>query len=167
MIRRGKKKDIHSIMRMVDETIKIMKEEQNDQWDETYPLLETFAEDIQNGALYVFEENGTVIGSITIDQNLPEEYNSTSIQWKENDKAYTFHRLVVDPSVRGKKIATKLIFYAEDLVKQNEVPYLKIDTYSLNIKAQSLFEKNEFRKVGEMAFQEKKLPFYCYEKILV
>ncbi|WP_428908323.1 GNAT family N-acetyltransferase [Niallia sp. Krafla_26] len=166
MIRNGKNDDLPSIMRMVEGTIKIMKEEQNDQWDETYPTLQTFEQDIQNGSLFVLEENGYVIGSITVDLNLPDEYSSHSILWRKNGKAFTFHRLVVHPAGRGQGIASKLISYAEEVAIQNEIPYLKIDTYSLNKKAQALFEKNGFCKAGEMAFQGKKSPFYCYDKIL-
>ena len=84
----------------------------------------------------------------------------------EKGPAYTFHRLVVNPHVRGKGVALKLIAYAEEVAINNQVPYMKIDTDSLNKKAQKLFGKSGYKKVGEMEFQGKTHPFYCYEKIL-
>ena len=166
MIRSGKKEDLRSIMKMVEMTIKMMREEQNDQWDETYPILDDFEQDVQNGSLYILEENGSIIGSITIDRNLPIEYNDSSILWRKAEQAYTVYRLMVDPAARGQGIAARLISYAEEIAKQNETPYIKVDTYALNNKAQKLFEKNGFHKVGEMTFGGKKWPFYCYDKIL-
>jgi len=166
MIRSGRLEDLDKIMEMVSETIKIMKEEKNDQWTELYPTRQIFETDVQNGSLYVLEEEGQVLGSITIDRNTPNEYNNDSIIWRKVSEAYTLHRLVVDPIIRGKGIASRLINHAETIAQQNEVPYIKTDTYSLNTKAQALFEKNGYKKVGEMAFHGKERPFYCYDKIL-
>ncbi|MCQ6276212.1 hypothetical protein JMM81_14890 [Bacillus sp. V3B] len=39
MIRQGKSEDIRTILKMVSNTIEIMKEEHNDQWDETFLVL--------------------------------------------------------------------------------------------------------------------------------
>lgn len=164
MIRRGQKKDIATILEMVSDTIEIMKEEHNDQWDEVYPTEVVFEKDVQNGSLYVLEEEGRVVGSITVDQNEPVEYER--ILWEKKGPAYTFHRLVVNPHERGKGVAQKLIAYAEEVAIHNQVPYMKIDTYSLNKKAQNLFGKSGYKKAGEMEFQGKTHPFYCYEKIL-
>lgn len=165
MIRQGRKEDIFVIMNMVQDTINIMKEEGSDQWDETYPLLSHFEEDVKAGSLYVLEDDDNkVVGSITVDKNLPIEY--TSIPWRWEKEAFTFHRLVVSAYTRGRGIASELISHAEKIAIQNGVPYLKIDTYSLNQKAHSLFGKNGFTKVGEMSFQGKINPFYCYDKLL-
>jgi ribosomal protein S18 acetylase RimI-like enzyme len=166
MIRKGNKQDLQWIMKMVSKTIHIMKEEMNDQWDETYPTLSIFEQDIRAESLFVLEEDGNVIGSITIDQNVPIEYKNESILWRYPGQAYTFHRLVVDPNSRGRGIASKLISNAEKMALQYQIRYIKIDTYSLNTKAQALFVREGFLKVGKMAFQGKELPFYCYDKIL-
>lgn len=164
MIRKGKKDDIPAVMNMVRDTVRIMKEENNDQWDETYPTASIFETDIQNGSLFVLEEEGQVIGSITVDQNQPAEYKP--IPWRKEDVSFIFHRLVVNPQSRGKGEATKLIHYAEQYAIANQVPYMRIDTYSLNKKAQKLFEKNGYIKVGEMPYHGKTSPYFCYDKLL-
>ncbi|HWO96448.1 MAG TPA: GNAT family N-acetyltransferase [Bacillus sp. (in: firmicutes)] len=165
MIRRGTLSDIPFIMEMVAETIQIMKEEQNDQWSEVYPTHDIFEKDVEEGSLYVIEEDKTTIGSITIDQNEAEEYRG--IQWRNRQgKAFVFHRLVVKPHLRKKGIASRLISFAEQTAREHGVYYMKIDTYSLNEKAQRTFEKNGYQKVGEMEFHGKSHPFYCYDKFL-
>lgn len=164
MVRKGKPEDIPTIMRIVKDTVCIMKEEGNDQWTEEYPTTAIFEKDVEAGSLFVLEEEGDVVGSVTVDQNEPVEYGP--IPWSQTGPCYTFHRLVVDPFKRGKGGAQKLIEFAEGHAVEKNVPYMRIDTYSLNKKAQNLFVKMGYEKKGEMYFQGKNLPFYCYEKIL-
>jgi GNAT superfamily N-acetyltransferase len=164
-IRRGKIDDIPEIMRIVGKTIAIMKSEDIDQWTEEYPLASHFTADAENETLYVVQgENGEVAGSITIDMNEPEEYSTP--EWRKNQPAILFHRLVVDPAVRGKGIASLLIEQAEKLSRDHHLLYIRTDTYSLNKKAQSLFLKNGFKQTGTIQFMGKENPFYTYDKIV-
>ncbi len=59
-----------------------------------------------------------------------------------------------------------MVGYAEHLAAGLGVDYLKTDTYSLNIKAQKLFERNGYRLAGMMNFLGREKPFRCYEKSL-
>ncbi|WP_456274364.1 GNAT family N-acetyltransferase [Bacillus sp. AK031] len=164
-IRKGKIDDIPEIMRSVDKTVAIMKSEDVDQWTEEYPLASHFTADAENETLYVAEgENGKVAGSVTIDMNEPQEYSTP--KWRKAKPAILFHRLVVDPEVRGKGIASLLIEQAEKLSKVHNLFYIRTDTYSLNKKAQSLFIKNGFEQTGTIQFMGKENPFYTYDKIV-
>ncbi|PLR78385.1 GNAT family N-acetyltransferase [Bacillus sp. V3-13] len=163
-IRVGTAADIERIMEFVIHTVEIMNQEGNDQWSDIYPHKEDFLADCKAGSLYVAEKNGTVTGSITIDQEEPPEYEQAN--WRSDQDFFVFHRLVVDPDVRGAGIASQLISFSESYALEKGVFYLKTDTYSLNKKAQLLFEKNGFVKVGTMEFLEKEHPFYCYDKFL-
>jgi ribosomal protein S18 acetylase RimI-like enzyme len=164
-IRRGKIDDIPEIMKIVGKTVAIMKSEDIDQWTEEYPLASHFTADAENETLYVAEgENGEVAGSITIDRNEPEEYSSP--EWRKDKPALLFHRLVVDPEVRGKGIASLLIEQAEKMSKEHKLFYIRTDTYSLNKKAQSLFIKNGFKQTGTIQFMGKDNPFYTYDKLV-
>ncbi|EHJ06700.1 acetyltransferase, gnat family protein, partial [Staphylococcus simiae CCM 7213 = CCUG 51256] len=68
MIRLGKKSDLDNILKLVEEAKGIMKEQDNHQWDDQYPLVEHFEEDIAKDYLYVLEENDHIYGFIVIDQ---------------------------------------------------------------------------------------------------
>ena len=46
MIRLGKMSDLDQILNLVEEAKELMKEHDNEQWDDQYPLLEHFEEDI-------------------------------------------------------------------------------------------------------------------------
>ena len=106
-----------------------MREEGSDQWDHTYPLRKDFEQDFQNGSLFVFEHNQEIVGSITVDQTQPKEYEA--VTWTQNEQAYVFHRLVVKPGARKLGIASQLIDFAEEYALLNGVKYMRIDTYSL------------------------------------
>ncbi|KOO46321.1 hypothetical protein AMD01_10760 [Priestia koreensis] len=164
MIRKGTTHDLERIMKIVTETLSIMKEQHNDQWTDEYPQKQVFEQDVQNGALYVEEKNGQVIGSITIDQQEAAEYKP--IAWQSKDSAYVFHRLLVDPKERRVGTASSLLAFAEQLALSHNVPYMKADTYSLNKGMQRFFERNGYELRGEMSFHGKNHPFYCYDKRL-
>nr|WP_251025973.1 GNAT family N-acetyltransferase [Bacillus sp. ISL-47] len=151
-------------MDIVKQTVDIMESEDNDQWNRTYPQDQDFLTDIKAGTLYTAVLNGSVTGSITVDQVQAEEYRGAG--WRKDAPCYVFHRLAVDPEIRGEGIASKLIKFAESYAVDQGVTYMRTDTYSLNKKAQSLFEKNGYIKVGTI-YMDRDYPFYCYDKFLV
>lgn len=100
---------------------------------------------IYAGALFVYEENGTIVGSIIIDKVQPIEY--ATIPWKEKlseDEVMVIHLLMVRPSMSGKGIASSLIKFATELAQKNSCRALRLDTGSQNIPALSLYQKNGF-----------------------
>ncbi|TSB47578.1 GNAT family N-acetyltransferase [Alkalicoccobacillus porphyridii] len=163
MIREAQSDDIQYLMSIVNHTIKIMAEEQNDQWNETYPLPEHFQKDIDNGTLFVKVTNNKVIGSITIDCDFSDAYNK--FEWEQPlETTLIFHRLVVDPTIRKKGIASELIDYAEAYARSKGFKSIKVDTYSLNQKAQALFQRLDYLPVGNLTLPERAYPFFFYEK---
>ncbi|MCM2677192.1 GNAT family N-acetyltransferase [Alkalicoccobacillus plakortidis] len=166
MIRLATVTDIQHIARMATETVQIMKEEKNDQWDETYPLPEHFQHDVENGTIFVKELDHEVVGSITIDRDFSEAYSHFS--WEQPiEQTMIFHRLVVNPAIRKKGIASQLIEFAEQHARTKGCTSMKVDTYSLNQKAQGLFLRHSYRPVGELKLPERANPFYFYEKTLI
>jgi GNAT superfamily N-acetyltransferase len=163
-IRKAEQKDIDKIMEIVKKTVEIMKREDNDQWTDEYPAETDFLNDIANGTMFTAVMDGEAVGAITCDQVQAEQYSRVSWQM-ETGRCYVFHRLVVDPEIRGAGIASLLISFAERHAAQQNTPYMRTDTYSLNKKAQRLFEKNGYKKAGEI-YMDREHPFYCYDKLL-
>ncbi|EOD4710639.1 GNAT family N-acetyltransferase, partial [Staphylococcus aureus] len=92
MIRLGKMSDLDQILNLVEEAKELMKEHDNEQWDDQYPLLEHFEEDIAKDYLYVLEENDKIYGFIVVDQDQAEWYDD--IDWPVNrEGAFVIHRL--------------------------------------------------------------------------
>lgn len=164
MIRKASLNDVDSIMDIIKSTVEEMKTYNNTQWDESYPQAKDFIKDIESEELYVEAEGKEIKGFICINYIEPKEYDD--LNWVSNSKAMVIHRMAVNPKFRQQGIATKLIKLAEQLALDNNVVYLKTDTYSINTKMNSLFKKCGFNLVGEMSFLGKEKPFFCYDKLL-
>ncbi|MEL7571187.1 MAG: GNAT family N-acetyltransferase, partial [Eubacteriaceae bacterium] len=153
MIRKAKHDDLDNIMHIIKDTIEEMQANGNDQWNEQYPERKDFDADIKMGELYVEEGNGQIMGFICVNYIEPDEYSG--LNWSSNEKAMVIHRMSVNISSRTQGIGTNLMAFAEELAIENNVKYLKTDTYSLNQKMNRLLEKKGYRKVGEMSFHGK------------
>ena len=157
-------KDLPDIMMMVKQTIVEMHSYDNWQWDDAYPRDADFMIDIDKGDLFVAERNGVVAGFVCINLIEPAEY--LGVPWSKDELAFVIHRMVVGENFRRQKVGSELVNYAEELARQQQIAYLKTDTYSLNVNAQSIFEKCGYRFVGNMSFRGLNKPFNCFEKVL-
>ena len=81
-----------------------------------YPTRKVAETALQNNALYVYEENGIVLGSVILDGQQPEEYRK--IEWPSNapdEKVTVIHLLMVRPSAAGKGIGSLIVNDAMEL----------------------------------------------------
>lgn len=111
-----------------------------------YPTETDAKKAIRTGTLYVYEENGSIAGSIIVDNIQPEEY--AKIAWEQvltDEEVMVIHLLLVRPSMAGKGIASALVGFAEELAKKRSCKVLGLDTGSQNIPAVSLYKKLGFR----------------------
>lgn len=164
MIRLAIYDDLHDIMKIVSETIDLMALDNNTQWDKNYPSCQDFKSDIDNSSLYVIEKSKSLVGFICINNEEPKEY--IKIPWSNNNKFLVVHRMAVSIKYRNNGIGTKLLSHAETLAKDKGIRLIKSDTYSLNPKMNFLFQKCDYKKIGEMNFLNKSHKFNCYEKLL-
>jgi GNAT superfamily N-acetyltransferase len=164
MIRLAEAQDIDHIMRVVEKTILVMRDEDNPQWDDEYPAAAHFLDDVARRTLYVFEADGEIAGFICIDDFEPAEYER--VAWHSSGKALVIHRMAVSPDFRGRGVATSLLEFADRLAIDSGVAYLKTDTYGKNAKMNALFSRNGFVRVGKMSFRGMQDAFTSYDKIV-
>ena len=111
-----------------------------------YPTRKDTEKAVNNGTLYVYEENSGIAGSMIVDKIQPPEY--TKIVWEQtfaDDEVMVIHLLMVRPSKAGKGIATVLVKYAMGLAKNSSCKALRLDTGSQNFPALSLYKKLGFQ----------------------
>lgn len=111
-----------------------------------YPTRKDAEAAFDKGALYVYEENGTVLGSIILDERQPEEYRK--IAWPiqaAGEKVSVIHLLMVRPGAAGKGIGSALVRFASEAAKQQGCTAIRLDTGSQNIPAVSLYKKMGFQ----------------------
>jgi ribosomal protein S18 acetylase RimI-like enzyme len=164
MIREAMINDLDSIMEILGKIIVEMHDYNNFQWDDNYPQAKDFATDIGNGNLFVCVRESKIVGFICINRDQPIEY--AKLKWSRAEDALVIHRMGVSPDHRNAGIGAELVRFADELARSIGVNCLRTDTYSLNTKAQELFQKNGYVFVGEMSFLSKEKPFYCYDKLL-
>ena len=123
-----------------------------------YPTRADAERALKSGTLYVYEENGAIMGSIIFDKRQPDE------------KVNVIHLLMVRPCASGKGIGSALINYVAESAKQQSCTVIRLDTGEQNIPASSLYKKLGFRlaailpmKVGGIISHKRHLFF---EKML-
>lgn len=119
-----------------------------------YPTRKDAEKAMNNGSLYVYEENHNIAGSIIVDRVQPGEYNG--IVWGKtlrSDEVMVIHLLMVRPGMTGKGIASALVKYAMELAKNNSCKALRLDTGNQNIPAVSLYKKLGFQVIASASMK--------------
>lgn len=154
-----------------NKVVPIMNQQDNNyQWNPTYPLYDDFYNDIQNDTLWIAEVNHQIAGVVALTTDQSEEYGL--VGWDLSEICMVPHRLAVDPQQRGKKIAYNFMLLAEKLAKEKGYKYVRVDTNEKNIPMQKLFEKLQYNYTGKISFKKepmeiyKDLVFFCYEKCI-
>lgn len=164
MIRRAMLTDLESLLMIKDLVITDMAKYNIFQWDHAYPTAVHFEQDIENGTLYVIEENNMICGFACIDQKQAPEYKN--LDWHSPDDAYVIHRLAIHPECGGRGYASQIINFAEELALKEGIHDLRIDTFYQNHRAQALFKKAGFEYIGDVMFPRKNEPFCCFHKTI-
>jgi ribosomal protein S18 acetylase RimI-like enzyme len=134
------------------------------QWNDSYPSLSTFENDVTNNWLYVNIKEEEIIGCICISIFMDKEYHS--VKWLTNNNIY-IHRLAVDPTHQKMGYAQEMMSFAESFARKNNYDSIRLDTFSKNIRNQHFYQQREYKKLGNIFFpNQSEYPFYCYELVL-
>lgn len=111
-----------------------------------YPTRKDAEKALRDGTLYVYVENGVVLGSIILNDRQPEEYKK--IDWQSgaaDEKVKVIHLLMVRPCAAGKGVGSALVNYAVEIARQRLCTAVRLDTGAQNIPAASLYKKLGFQ----------------------
>lgn len=136
------------------------------QWNETYPNLHTIINDIQNNELYILSNNGEIMGVICL--NTQQEAEWSLVNWLDkNGHVLIIHRLAVHPLFQGQGFARQLMNFAENFASQSGYTSIRLDAYTGNKSALTLYERRDYQGRGEVVFSGRVLPFICFEKVIM
>jgi len=165
LIRLATLNDIPQIIQLITEVVPVMITSGNLQWDNNYPNIAVFTNDIDRGQLWIAEIEGKIAGITAITTDQEPEY--AKVGWDIKEIAIVTHRLAVSPQYQGLGIATALLQQAEHEALRRNIKILRIDTNTSNSATQKLFPKLGYIYVGEIGLGFRPgLRFYCYEKLL-
>ena len=110
-------------------------------WDDDYPGWIDINEDFENGTLYVMEEDGAIIGaiSIVVHNELDE------LAFWEQRCARELARVVVAPGQQGKGIAQRMVAEIASILRHQGVGAIHLLVAKDNLPAQSVYRKCGFR----------------------
>ncbi len=141
--------DIDYIMNIIKQAQEYFKEEGIDQWQNNYPNDEVINNDINNGESYVMLDGDDIVATTVISFAKEKSYeNILDGKWITNGDYGVIHRIAVENTHKGKGLSHKIIKYAEEVCKQNNIHSIKVDTHEDNILMQSLLKKNGFEYCG-------------------
>jgi ribosomal protein S18 acetylase RimI-like enzyme len=155
---------LDNVMRIVGSAINKMRENGVEQWDEVYPDLETFRQDVNSKTLYgYYNAENKLCGFLALNSDQPEEY--FSIDWKHSDeRPLAVHRLCVDPKYQGHGIAKKLIKFTEEYAAENNYQSIRLDAFCDNSVSCAMYRKLGYVERGIVNFRKGR--FYCFEKVI-
>ena len=113
-------------------------------WDDNYPGWIDIHEDDENGTLYVMEEEGAIIGAISI--VVHNELDELTFWQRRN--ARELARVTVAPGQQGKGIARQMVTQTAAILKGQGVEAIHLLVAEANPPAQRVYRKCGFRFLG-------------------
>tara|TARA_B100001079_G_scaffold17953_1_gene14291 strand:+ start:176 stop:676 length:501 start_codon:yes stop_codon:yes gene_type:complete len=166
MIRKGNSKDLERIVEITKACAKHMISQNIFQWNEHYPNIEIFEEDVKNETLFVIEVDSKVVGCICISTVIDDVYKKVKWLTLTNKNIY-LHRLAVHPDFQGQGLALKLMDFAEHLTLKKGFESIRLDTFSGNSKNNKFYKLQGYTKLEKIFYRKQSdIPFHCYEKVL-
>lgn len=161
--RLAKENDIEEICDLIKAAICNMEKQSIFQWDELYPVKEDFLEDIRKQQLFIGLLDDDISVVYTVNKECEEEYQNG--KWKYPDCEYRIiHRLCVNPAYQNQGIAKDTLSHIEKELRKINVEAIRLDVFSKNPFALSLYLSNGYEKVGFANWRKGR--FYLMEKLL-
>lgn len=147
MIRKATPEDILHVAKLYDEAIDYEDSRiKYTSWQKgIYPTVDTARLGVKTDSLYVYEENGMILGAVILDTHQPPEYRNISWGAKtERNGALVIHTLCVSPKFSGGGVGSAIVEFAKSLAKEKGYRAIRLNTTTRNILAVHLYQKNGF-----------------------
>lgn len=135
-----------------------------------YPTADYAKSAIDNGTMFVGEDEKGMYGCVVLNSVKPKEYNNIpwGIQAKPSE-IMVIHTLCIRPFASGKGKARIMMEFIEKYAKEKGYKVIRLDTYEGNIPAATLYPKIGYRYVGTTKFHFQNVIWEnlkCFEKAL-
>ncbi len=161
--RLAEESDIDGICGLVKAAVHKMQENHNFQWDDFYPARENFLDDIEKKQLYVGVLENHIAIVYAVNKKSEDDYQNGNWEYTGGDFR-VIHRLCVNPAFQHRGIAAETLDHVEEELRKSNVKAVRLDVYSLNSAAQSLYFGRGYKKVGFVEWE--KGIYYLLEKLL-
>lgn len=156
MIRQAKQKDIDGVE--LNYITLILRDKEQGPYTVfeigVYPTRATAQNALEEGSLYVAEQDDEICASIIINQAQPAEYGK--IHWPcaaKPEEVLVIHLLCVKPTKARQGLGKQLVQFAQEEAKRRGCKAVRLDTGKQNIPAVSLYQKMGFAIAGSTYMQ--------------
>lgn len=130
-------------------------------WNESYPSEFEISHDIETDNLFVLEEDGQIIGAISI---VPENELDAMQCWSNTERANEIARVVLRLDKQGKGYSATLVQNVLNELKERGCQVVHLAVAKVNIPAQRTYSRCGFVTVDECFMYGN--DFYLCEKLL-
>lgn len=158
----AKENDLPAVMKLFRRVNASLLYEGNDMWNHGYPDEANFRDDLARKLLYVAKDAGQIAGAVSVSFDPMEAFFDEThdamklsalldkVSAKEDDSLLIVHRLMVDPLMRKRGVASSLIDYLKSLYPHRLWVFC---AFPSNEKAISFYEKKGFLNLGPYEFE--------------
>ena len=135
-----------------------------------YPTRKTAETALENGDLYVMEEEGRIVAAGRLNQRQEDSYAEAKWEYDAAEaEVMVLHTLVVSPREENRGWGKAFVRFYEDFARKHGCKYLRIDTNEKNCRARRFYKNMGYKEVGIVpcVFNGiKDVPLVCLEKKL-
>ena len=131
-------------------------------WDEDYPNAQTIRDDLENGYLYVWREDGEIVAAITYMH--PYDLDGLGISWTPAERAVEACRFCLSPSQQGKGRAKAYFLGGMELLRGKGVQSMRYLCARDNIAAYKIYTGLGHRQLQNTELHG--VEFYSFEALL-
>lgn len=132
-----------------------------------YPVLSDISNAVYEGAMYVAEEENSIMGAFIINHMQGEGYDLAD--WKitaEKEKVAVIHLLATLPAFQGRGLGRKMLEKAVEICRNKKDAVIRLDTLPWNVPGKKLYERFGFSYCTDVELNYPstgKLSFSMYE----
>ena len=115
-----------------------------------HPTVEGIRAYIDEGSMYLYKEEGNIIGAMAVTMYQGEDYHA--IDWAQqvaDDQVAVIHILAVSPDAQGKGIGSEMIREAIRIAASKGMQSIRLDALASNTPAHRLYECLGFEYRGK------------------
>lgn len=160
--------DLNGIDKLYTNCIQSLNKKGIFQWDDRYPNIETYKNSINNKSQYIIMDDDELVGAVILNEIQAEEWDKVSWNYKD-EKALIIHALAINTAHQGKGYGQRVLELCHTYGIDNGYKVIRLDAFSENPAAINLYEKNGYKKTGEVTFDTKPEGhqlYFCYDKLL-
>ena len=145
-------KDFESVIEFYDDvTLRSPEMEIYARWKKgQHPTEEGIRAYIEEGSMYLYKKNDTIVGSMAVTMYQGEDYHV--IEWAkhvEDNEASVIHILAVNPDYQGTGVGAEMIREAINLSVDSGMKSIRLDALASNTPAHKIYKRIGFEYRGK------------------